>query len=141
MTDALTTSVSHEAEDRKARAWVYFIQAGEGGPIKIGYSANPRDRMASLQTASSVRLKLLGVVPGAGANEQALHERFGDLRTNGEWFLPSARLLGFIEGVLWGAGESAAPRSEEVVLADPISRRIAFLSMAHLRFIPHVTYA
>lgn len=76
---------------------VYFIQ-DEGGEIKIGFSqGNPHSRLASFRTGNPRELKLLVSIPGGREEEQALHERFADLRTRGEWFKPDARLLDFVE--------------------------------------------
>src|SRR5689334_18091148 len=44
---------------------VYFIQAGENGPIKIGYTfKNVADRLAGIQTGNHEECKILGVIPG-----------------------------------------------------------------------------
>ena len=75
---------------------VYFIQQGDNGPIKIGYSADPQRRLQSLSTASPYPLRLLGVVDGDMALEQALHHRFADHQLEGEWFAPTPDLLEFI---------------------------------------------
>lgn len=78
---------------------VYFIQ-DEDGPIKIGYSeGNPYRRLNAFCTGNPRELKLLVSIPGGREEEQALHERFADLRVKGEWFRPDARLLGFIEAM------------------------------------------
>lgn len=79
---------------------VYFIQQGSGGPIKIGCSGNPVQRMAQLQTAQSEPLSLLGHVVGDRADERAVHEQFSHLRLNGEWFSPADDLLSFIRTVV-----------------------------------------
>lgn len=85
--------------------WVYFIQAGEGGPIKIGFTTgSPAARLASLQTGNPYPLKLIAAVRGAVEVETELHGRFGHLRMVGEWFRPAADLTAFIAGVQWSAG-------------------------------------
>lgn len=66
--------------------WVYFIQVGAGGSIKIGWAKNPDTRMRALQTAHPARLRFLGVIPGTKARERELHERFAHARMQGEWF-------------------------------------------------------
>jgi len=73
---------------------VYFIRSGARGPVKIGYTRkDPSARLADLQTGSPVRLRLLGFMPGAPADERSLHRRFASLRLLGEWFHPSRELL------------------------------------------------
>lgn len=79
---------------------IYFIQAGEGGPIKIGYtSANPAVRMHSFQTGHHAELKLLAQYEGASREERNLHIRFDGARIRGEWFHPVASLMEFIDEV------------------------------------------
>jgi hypothetical protein len=76
---------------------VYFVQA-DGGPIKIGLAANPRRRVADLQTSSPYPLRLVATLPGQGAmGESALHAKFAHLRMHGEWFEPAPELLAYIE--------------------------------------------
>ena len=76
--------------------FVYFIGSPRGGPVKIGFSAAPRRRLGELQTASPVRLEILGLVSGTREMEQEFHERFAKHRLNGEWFEPCSELLDFI---------------------------------------------
>jgi len=81
-------------EDHRA---VYFIQAGENGPVKIGVAKNPAERLAQLQTVSPDVLRLLGTIQGVGRyGERTLHERFRYARVHGEWFRPTDDLMGFI---------------------------------------------
>lgn len=75
---------------------VYFVQAGEGGPIKIGYTSfSVEKRIATLQTAQPERLRLLATVEG-GRNEVFLHDYFSKHRKNGEWFEPHSDILQFL---------------------------------------------
>lgn len=85
------------AGNTRSGLFVYFVQAGESGPIKIGLSDNPAGRVASLQTAHPECLRLLRVIPGNGKYERALHKRFAGLRLQGEWFKPDKTLLAYID--------------------------------------------
>lgn len=81
---------------------VYFIQAGDNGPIKIGWTAgDPRARMASLQTGNPEPLRLLAYAPGTIEDERAMHERCASIRMIGEWFKPEPQLVAFAAGVQW----------------------------------------
>lgn len=77
-------------------ATIYFIQRGEGGPIKIGITASLTSRLRSLQTSSPTRLTVLATMPGTVEDEAGLHERFAAVRLSGEWFEPAEVLLAFI---------------------------------------------
>lgn len=71
---------------------VYFAEAG--GYIKIGYSANPLARVASITRLGkrpedlprNTRADLIGWVPGDEWQEGAIQAQFVDRRVAGEWF-------------------------------------------------------
>ncbi|MET4184936.1 hypothetical protein ABIB94_007065 [Bradyrhizobium sp. JR7.2] len=95
-------------------SFVYFIQVGVDGPIKIGISDDPTERMGSLQCGCPWRLRIIGAAPGAFENEEDLHKRFADIRMEGEWFHPSKALLAEIAHIL--APEFAWPSVERNAL-------------------------
>ena len=76
---------------------VYFIQAGDAGPIKIGHSTSVRSRLISMQSGSPVRLRLLLTLPGGQQLERFLHQAFAQFRKHGEWFEPHPSLVRIIE--------------------------------------------
>lgn len=82
---------------RYAHNVVYFIQPVGGGPVKIGHSASPLERLGSLQAGCPFPLRILAVTDGGPAKEAALHRRFACHRVNGEWFQPHHQLLSYIE--------------------------------------------
>ena len=63
---------------------LYFIRSGQY--VKIGVSANPRGRIASIQTGNPDPIEVLGVVPGDRELEKELHREFAPLHHRGEWF-------------------------------------------------------
>lgn len=79
---------------------VYFVQMGEGGPIKIGHTAHLNERMTALCTDSPVELLLLGTTPGTMARERKIHRQLHAHRMNGEWFAPHPCVLAAIEELL-----------------------------------------
>jgi len=80
-----------------AEVFVYFIQRGADGPVKIGYSKNPKGRLSSLQVGFPEPLTLLGVIPGGKPMEEELHRQFGRARIKGEWFTPIAPLMDYVK--------------------------------------------
>jgi len=77
--------------------YIYFIQMGEIGPIKIGFTKDVKKRLFFLQTATPYSLRLLCVFPGNEEMEREIHTCLGDIRLRGEWFLPHPFLLRAIE--------------------------------------------
>ena len=71
---------------------IYFVTARDIGRVKIGYSANPRNRLVGLQTGCPVRLVMERVMHGYEVDEADLHSRFAPHRLNGEWFSLAAEI-------------------------------------------------
>src|SRR5687767_5558675 len=70
---------------------VYFLQAGEGGPIKIGWAKTDKtlkSRLSSHQCGNPVDLELIATVEGDRFLEGAFHRVCAASRTRerGEWF-------------------------------------------------------
>lgn len=86
---------------------LYMIRSG-AGPIKIGVSSNPVQRLRGLQTAHPWRLELLCIVPGGCALEAVYHAQFAEHRLEGEWFNPAPGILAEIERL---SGESIPPNA------------------------------
>lgn len=68
--------------------YIYFIQSGRTNIYKIGKSNDPQGRLNGLQTANSIKLKLLHIfkADNATAAEEALHRVLHKKRMEGEWF-------------------------------------------------------
>jgi hypothetical protein len=77
--------------------YIYFIQAGDHGHIKIGTADDPHGRLSELQTANALPLTLLGVVAAGEWSEMILHKLFHGSRKAGEWFDESASILEFVK--------------------------------------------
>ena len=98
------------AKSRSRVGYVYFIGT-EHGPIKIGWSANPRSRLAALQIHQAEPLILFCATPGSLQEEACLHELFKADRMMGEWFRRSPELEAEIERLR--AHEIASGRSPD----------------------------
>lgn len=80
-----------------ATSHVYFVQSGDDGPIKIGFTRRKGLRLVALQNGSPVKLRMLCAIPGGRALERILHDRFAKHRMCGEWFSPTPRMLKLID--------------------------------------------
>lgn len=77
---------------------IYFIQAEQGGLIKIGYSNNPTKRLYGLQMFCPIALKILATIKDAPqSSEQSVHFCLSKWRQYGEWFNPSQEVMDFIK--------------------------------------------
>lgn len=79
---------------------VYFIQETEPPyRIKIGYSANPNLRIATLAATLPQKIQILKIMPGDKIDESWLHERWKVYRVEGkrEWYYPAFELLADID--------------------------------------------
>lgn len=85
------------SDDQSATHLVYFVQNGESGPIKIGYTRNIKNRMGSLRTEHGRACTLLATCPGGKSKEYSYHFQFAAGCVDKEWFHPSEALLAEIE--------------------------------------------
>jgi hypothetical protein len=91
--------------------FVYFIQHGDYGPVKIGVAADPEQRRRELQTGNPEQLAIRATVPGGRTLEVDLHRRFKDWHIQGEWFgggERSAVILAYAAGLKDASADYAA---------------------------------
>jgi DNA-binding XRE family transcriptional regulator len=80
---------------------VYFMQAGDIGPIKIGFTkSDPRRRLVKLQSDCHEDVRLLGAVYGTLQRERQFHQELSDYKTRGEWFAPHPNVVAAIKSAL-----------------------------------------
>jgi hypothetical protein len=83
---------------------IYFLRpVGHEGPIKIGCSAWPADRLRVIAHWSPIPLELAAHALGDHTLERALHRKFAATRSHKEWFLASDELTAGIAAVAAGA--------------------------------------
>lgn len=63
-----------------------YLAGGDEGPLKIGYSKDPNERVESFQTANHQELRVLARREGSQADEREIHQRLIEHRVKGEWF-------------------------------------------------------
>lgn len=86
--------------------FIYFIQCGTQGPIKIGFTKDILKRMQTLQTANHEKLHIIGMIAGSEQEEVVLHQKFAPLVIRGEWFQPNSTLLEYIHSLPLGLLEN-----------------------------------
>lgn len=113
--------------------YVYFIQSGDDGPIKIGKARNPEYRLAHFQTGNPEKLHLLGTIPAAPSLEGKLHGMVEQYRIRGEWFEPSrpVRLLACFASVVRGRYENELEDWQIREELRPLLRRERLLPEHH----------
>lgn len=77
---------------------VYFIKPiGLPGPIKIGCSHAPEQRIENLAAWSPWPLEIMVTVPGDGKLERKIHDRFARHHSHKEWFHGHVDILTAVE--------------------------------------------
>ncbi len=94
---------------RNRSGFVYFIQAGEDGPVRIGWARDPLARLAKLQKGNHESLRLLMTIADNGTLATRTQARFEWLRMHGEWF----RFEADLQRMLWVSG--AVPHPDTLV--------------------------
>lgn len=89
--------------------FVYFLRCGEF--VKVGYSRQPKKRLATLQTATPHDVELLGRLPGTMAQERAVHRCLQHLHHRNEWFRMSDDIIALIREGLPSVDTAPAPQS------------------------------
>ncbi len=101
--------------------YVYVIQWGEDGPVKIGQAIDPMSRMGELQVANWMELRLAAVVPIFGALtlvEKTSHRLAIAHLLSGEWFdLEPLEAISYILAAAEICGHSVYPIVEAKRLA------------------------
>lgn len=75
---------------------IYAIQAGEGGPVKIGVARNPWARLMDLQIGNAETLRVVEAIEAPDGNEWLLHNRLKEHSIRGEWFRPHEEVFGVL---------------------------------------------
>lgn len=79
------------------RNHLYFVRAGDAGPIKVGVTTDPYSRLQCLQTAHYEQLEMLACVEAPVAMEALVLSRFAPAVIRGEWLWPVPMFLQTID--------------------------------------------
>lgn len=88
---------AHELHEREGHRWtfVYFMQQGDDGPVKIGVTKDPRARHKTLQAATPHVLHVRALIWRHPDTEKLLHRIYAEHHLRGEWFHPAPAILEF----------------------------------------------
>lgn len=88
---------------------IYFIKpVGMEGPVKIGCSSVPAERLETFAAWSPYPLEIAATAPGGYEIERNLHERFAFAHSHGEWFRAVPELVEAIAAIAAGSPVSEA---------------------------------
>lgn len=103
--------------------FIYFLRPmSMAGPIKIGCSQMPDNRLLSLSTWSPFPLEIIAKVEGGFALEKRLHNRFSASLSHREWFHPTPDLLAAIASIQKGEPIEAAVDFSATPARPPLIR-------------------
>ena len=95
---------------------VYFIQAGNNGPIKIGVSSVPQMHLDRLQQGNHEELRLIAEIPGERSLEQKVQADLKAFELERKWFHATDEVLDYIKKIqeeplviLWRGSEFVGP--------------------------------
>lgn len=89
--------------------FIYFLRPiGSDGPVKIGCSEAPVERLKQLMTWAPVPLEIVAQFPGGFDLERNIHECLSDMHSHHEWFHADPRLTGIIEKLRAGVSIAEA---------------------------------
>jgi hypothetical protein len=98
--------------EKEIGAFVYVVQWGDDGPVKIGSSGKPSLRLQALQVSNWHKLHLRAVVPtyASGLAEELAHKLAAQHNIRAEWFdLGPIEAVEFIMAALTILGERITP--------------------------------
>lgn len=107
---------------REAR--VYFLRPiGAEGPVKIGHSYWPNDRLRTYQHWSPLPLEIAATILGPQALERRFHARFYHLHSHHEWFFADPSLTEAIDAIRAGTFDvSSLPRGRNLFIGGEAAR-------------------
>lgn len=99
---------------------IYFAQAGDCGPVKIGWSSNVAGRLRTLQSCHYEDLTLFRTIEAPQMSEKFLHSIFRIGRIRGEWYryhpemhtVDLARHISAVEDIRAGRISSGLSKAE-----------------------------
>jgi hypothetical protein len=85
--------IAEPKKTRNTQDYLYLIHDTVQNTLKIGITANPKNRFRNIQLATSNKLVMLYALKGKAYLEKELHKEFADIRLASEWFKYDERII------------------------------------------------
>ncbi len=111
---------------------IVFIRNQQTNEILIGYTSEPKKRLAALQKDSAARLELLGAIYGDHEDKMSYHRQFGRSHVKGDLF--KGDILGQVRGII-AMNPTKGPPATNVIVAgdrDFTDRGLVFRALTEL---------
>ena len=82
-----------DKKQKTSQDYLYLIHDTIHNTLKIGISANPKNRFRNIQLATSNKLVMLYALKGRAHLEKELHKEFAEIRLASEWFKYDERII------------------------------------------------
>lgn len=89
--------------EKRSQGYLYLIHDTIQNTLKIGITANPKNRFRNLQLATSNKLVMLYALKGKAHLEKELHKEFAEIRLASEWFEYDERIIERYKELDYGA--------------------------------------
>ena len=89
---------------------VYLIRMADTTFYKIGFTREIHKRLADLQHANPMPLRVIAMMAGGRKLEGRLHRRFQDQRVRGEWFDLTEEMVEEIRSIMSGSMDVGSRR-------------------------------
>ena len=84
---------------KNTQDYLYLIHDTINNTLKIGITANPKNRFRNIQLATSNKLVMLFALKGKAHLEKELHKEFAEIRLASEWFQYDERIIERYKGL------------------------------------------
>ncbi len=95
------------------KGFIYFMRRADGvGPVKIGCSKVPAERLAIFANWSPEPLEIITIVQGTFNDERRIHRQFEEYRLHSEWFEAAPPVLAMVAHAARSGVLPPAPASD-----------------------------
>lgn len=92
-------SKEEKPKKKNTQDYLYLIHDTVQNTLKIGITANPKNRFRNIQLATSNKLVMLYALKGKAHLEKELHKEFSEIRLASEWFKFDERIIERYKGL------------------------------------------